>query len=59
MNMVKVYNAKGEHVDSFRKPVKKEHQSLSWKYMIAALNNRGFYIRSQFSHSGKTLRRTY
>ena len=62
MNMVKVYNAKGEHVDSFRKMQSKNfffYQHTSWNSMIAQLNRNGFYIRFQFSHSGKTLMRAY
>lgn len=62
MNMVKVYNAKGEHVDSFRKMQSKEvhyRSGINWTAMIAKLNRNGFYIRSQFSHSGKTLVHSY
>lgn len=47
MNMVKVFNSAGEHVDSFRKSQKKEHLTRSWNTTVQIINADGYYIRSQ------------
>lgn len=54
MNMVKVYDKNGNHVDQFSK------KSIPTNYYvhIKCLNQSGFYVRSQFSKSGKTLQRS-
>ncbi len=62
MRLVKVYDAKGNHVDSFLKDVTKASYSFTsttFAQKIRFLNSKGFYIRGQFSKSGKTLMRSY
>lgn len=54
MRMVKVYDAQGNHVDSFRKSIDKRYYT-STSQKIIYLNGIGYYVRRQFSHSGKTL----
>ena len=58
MRTVKVYDKTGTVVDSFNKIVAK---NVEYKHCsrIRALNRVGYYVRSQFSHSGKTLMRSY
>lgn len=63
MNLVKVYDASGKHVDSFRKDVGKGSfnagNALTHARKIKILNSKGYYVRRQFSKSGKTLVRSY
>jgi hypothetical protein len=63
-NTVKVYNESGKQVDSFTKQVRKNvpyHQQLKYTYeqQVKILNSKGYYIRKQFSRSGKTLTRSF
>lgn len=63
MNLVKVYDANGKHVDSFLKDVKKESfrsgSEPTHARKIKILSLKGFFVRRQFSKSGKTLVRSY
>jgi hypothetical protein len=58
MNLVKVYDSKGKHVDSFQKDISK-YSGINHAHRIAQLNENGYYVRRQFSKSGKTLVRSY
>lgn len=57
MRTVKVYDEKGNHVDSFKKSVSKEPNTLTYFSQIRIINRAGYYVRRQFSKSGKTLMR--
>ncbi len=51
MNIVKVYNKQGEHVDSFKKKKRVDHYR-EWGRRIRFLNDNGFYISSQLNKLG-------
>lgn len=58
MNLVKVYDKFGKHVDSFQKDIDIGN-GIRHAHRIAQLNANDFYVRKQFSKSGKTLIRSY
>lgn len=44
MNLVKVYDKEGNHVDSFNKP---KGKWIGWNSMIRILNAKGYVIKRQ------------
>lgn len=49
MRLVKVYDAQGNHVDSFKKSQSKNYFNMNTK--VRALNQLGYYVRRQFAKS--------
>lgn len=65
MNIQKVYDSHGKHVDSFRRAQKKRHIQrtnlprfeIDFTAQVQYLNSRNLFVRGQFSKSGKHLAR--